>query len=158
MSFDFKILKCLMGAVMPLYGGTRARSKKGVCVCVSTWLCECSTCACLCDWVIECVCTIHCSGLSDSLWISIDYLSSALSFSLSLPSYPVFSLMVLYQQSTSLALLPLLHFSTLHNRNHFAYSHYSGKLAWNILRLSEWVHEGNIGFIVVQSVGKRYIT
>lgn len=21
----------------------------------------------VCDWVIECVCTIHCSGLSDSL-------------------------------------------------------------------------------------------
>lgn len=24
-------------------------------------------CVCVCDWVIEYVCTIHCSGLSDSL-------------------------------------------------------------------------------------------
>lgn len=40
-----------------------------------------------CDWVIECVCTIHCSGLSDSLWICIDFLSSALFSSPSLQTY-----------------------------------------------------------------------
>lgn len=33
------------------------------CVCVLVLVCG----VYVCDWVIECVCTIHCSGLSDSL-------------------------------------------------------------------------------------------
>ena len=57
-----------------------------VCVCVSAF-----TCTCVCDWVIECVCTIHCSGLSDSLWIGIDFLSSALFCSLWLSHIPSLS-------------------------------------------------------------------
>lgn len=36
--------------------------------CVRACVCECFHMrVCVCDWVIEYVCTIHCSGLSDSL-------------------------------------------------------------------------------------------
>lgn len=112
-----------MGFVMRLYGGEQAHfTHWRVCVCKHMCVCvSASTCTCVCDWFIECVCTIHCSGLSDSLWIGIDFLSSALSLSPSLlaslspslPSsfFPLLSLMALYQhqQSKISCLSPLFH-------------------------------------------------
>lgn len=107
----------------------REHISPSVCVCMS--VCKCFhmlMCVCVCDWVIECVCTIHCSGLSDSLWIGIDFLSSALFGSLlpSLPSsfLPLLSLLALNQHQQSRSSLPFYpHFISalsVTDRSHFA--------------------------------------
>lgn len=158
-----------MGFVMPLYGGTRARFTQCVRVCVCAWACvsvPTCTCVCVCDWVIECVCTIHCSGLSDSLWIGIDFLSSALFGSLlpSLPSsfLPLLSLLALYQrqQSRSSAFLPWFHFCSLCNRQRSFCIATAGTLVWNIMTLSMNASECVLtqALCFIYNIEKLYIT
>lgn len=116
------------------------------CVCVSVFV-SASTC----DWVIECVCTIHCSGLSDSLWICIDFLSSALLGSL-LPS-PLSSLpssLPLYQHRRG-PILSLFHCSSC-SINHFAFSR------WRETCWSSWWKRIKQDLMALQELDAEHFT
>lgn len=128
-----KVGICFMGFVMHLYGGLKHISLSAhVNACKGE---SASTCTRVCDWVIECVCTIHCSGLSDSLWIGIDFLSAlfgSLMFSSSFPPcLPLIFPPFLWLCKTHLLPSSLIHFFSVFISlyiKHFTHPHLKKKV------------------------------